>query len=186
MTAKDLSTDDDLMADTEAAFLAGEVAMAVVKGSLGRRDLVPIDHAALYRHATRRPGEPVDFATARLLKTNETARTMLARMIAARALAVSPMAWAAADSSATSRRIGACRLDVDPPAAEGMAAMTIDVSEAARAPTVLRAEWDGRSVVLGLPPADDGLIELFFSETAPEHLDILRVLREPTALIALE
>lgn len=186
MSPDEIPFDDDLMAKAEAAFLAGEVALAAARGEIGRPAETPIDHAALHRHATRRPGDPVDFAVVRLLRTSEAARAALGRMIAARSIAVSPMAWAAADSSATSRRVGDYRLDLEAAGSDGVAAFTLAVEGAARTPTLLRAEWNGRSVAIALPPPDDGLIELYFSEAEPDHADILAVLREPLALIALE
>lgn len=173
-----------LAADVESHLLAEAVIDGLAR--VPSPEPAPLDHAALWRHSRRRAGDVVDLATARRLREDPVARTVLGRMIAARAMACSPMAYAAADASAATRMIGVYAVELLPPGDDGIAALVIEVPPGAAAPTALRAEWLGASVVLDLPPPQEGLIELFFAPAAPGSAEAVAILGEPTALIALE
>ncbi|SON56895.1 hypothetical protein HDIA_3354 [Hartmannibacter diazotrophicus] len=190
MTSTAFEADYELIADIEAGLIANvantERTVRRFEERIGASVRAPVDHAALWRHARRRPGDPVDFAAMRMIRTDPAARTALARMMAAQSIACSQMAFAAADSGATARQIGDYGFSLEADPDSGLTALVIALNDAARVPHVLRAETGEQSLVLPLPEPQDGLIEMYFAHDNPDQADIIGILAEPTALIALE
>lgn len=71
-----------------------------------------VARTALWAHARREPGAPVDFAVERALRTDPEAGRLYRRLLSIDAVAYSETAAAAYDNSATHRRIGDFDLDV--------------------------------------------------------------------------
>lgn len=185
MTSRSMDFPIGLERDVDAIMLAGMILDADADTPSTAR--TRLSHAALWRHATRAPGDPVDLATLRALRDTPEARPALAKMIAARAIAASARAWAASDGSATvSRRLGGYSLILDVPDDGGIASLTLTIPAGGVIPVLLRAEGPGGSLLLALPAADENQIDLFLRPGEQRTADIVAILRDPAALIALE
>lgn len=143
-----------------------------------------VGHAALWAHATREPGEPVDFSVVRALRTDpDTARRYRA-MLGAQALAYAPLAAAASDGAIARRRIGAFELEILPADGDAPPLLVLRSTEA-KTPRMIEA-WLGDEMVrldLGLPA--DGTILLALDPAIPDALELGRMLRDPACAVFL-
>ena len=95
----------ETMTDDGASRLLAEIHAA--RGLLRAAPCVPRpSHAALWAHATREPGRPVDLAVERAIRGDPETARRYRTMLAAQALAHAPLALAASDGSQSSRRVG--------------------------------------------------------------------------------
>lgn len=140
-----------------------------------------IGHAALWAHATRAAGRPVDLAVVRAIRTEpETARRYRA-MLAAQAIAHAPLAAAASDGAILRRRVGPFELE----SLEGTPPLLILRGTEPRLPKTIEA-WLGDDVVrLDLPPPVEGAIVLALDPAVPEADALGRILRDPGSAVFL-
>lgn len=141
-------------------------------------------HAALWAHATRAPGAPIDLAVARALRSDADIARRYRLMLGAQALAHAPLAAAASDGALARRRVGPFDLEILD-GADGAPPLLVLRGEAARMPRLIEA-WLGDEVVrldLGTPVA--GAILLALDPAVPEAALLGRMLRDPASAVFL-
>lgn len=145
---------------------------------------VPTTHAALWAHATRAPGSPVDLAVVRALRSDPDTARRYRVMLGAQAIAHAPLATAASDGALTRRRVGPFELEILE-GADGAPPLLVLRGEAERMPGLIET-WLGDEVVrldLGDPVA--GAILLALDPAVPEAALLDRMLRDPASAVFL-
>ncbi|MBB3900955.1 hypothetical protein [Methylobacterium brachythecii] len=143
-----------------------------------------VTHAALWAHATREPGQPVDFSVVRALRTDpDTARRYRA-MLGAQALAHAPLAAAASDGAITRRRLGAFELEILPAEDDAPPLLVLRGVEA-KVPRVIEAWLGDDTVRLELGAPVEGAILLALDPAVPEAVELGRMLSEPACAVFL-
>lgn len=141
-------------------------------------------HAALWAHATREPGRPVDLAVVRALRIDPDAARRYRTMLGAQALAHAPLAAAASDGHLLRRRVGPFALEILEGEA-GAPALLILRGEDARMPRTIEAWLGDEAVRLDLgPPVGDAIV-LALDPTVPEADALGRMLRDPACAVFL-
>ncbi|MEH3143816.1 MAG: hypothetical protein PGN34_00285 [Methylobacterium frigidaeris] len=152
-------------------------------GGSGQAALRP-GHAALWAHATRMPGAPVDLAVARAIRDDpDTARRYRA-MLGARAVAHAPLAAAASDGALARRRVGPFELEIlagedDAPP------LLILRGTGARMPRAIEAWLGDETVRLDLGPPVEGVILLALDPAVPDAALLGRMLGDPASAVFL-
>ena len=141
-------------------------------------------HAALWAHATRVAGQPVDLAVVRALRTDPEAARRYRLMLGAQALAHAPLAAAASDGTLVRRRVGPFDLEILE-GAEGAPPLLILRGQAARMPSLIEAWLDDTGVRLDLAPPVAGAIVLALDPAVPEAILLDRLLRDPASAVFL-
>ena len=139
-----------------------------------------VSTAALWAHARRRLGAPVDLGTIRALREDPGAAARYRRLLEGLALAHAPVALAASDGTMR-RRLGPAELELHP-SADG-ALMVLKGAGGARAIEVIPPE--GEPCRLALPAPEDGTVILSLAPHAPETGMALAALRDPGSAIFL-
>lgn len=134
-----------------------------------------VSRADLWAHARRQPGAPVNFAAERAIRTDADADRLYRRLLSLQAVALSEMAAAAYDSSATHRRIGSFELDVVEEDDAPPALIIQMLPDAAAAPTLIEVVSIEGVVRLPLPAPVDGHIVMDLPRQDAER-DLLRLM----------
>lgn len=144
----------------------------------------PIGHAALWAHAIREPGQPVDLAVVRALRTDpDTARRYRA-MLGAQALAHAPLAAAASDGGIARRRVGPFELEILP-GEDDTPPLLLLRGVGPKAPRVIEAWLGDATVRLELGAPVEGAILLALDPAVPEAAELGRMLRHPACAVFL-
>lgn len=159
----------DLLAELHAARVLARDVEAPVR-SIADRDL--------WRHARRRPGEPVSLAVARALREPEAARRYRT-VLSALALGHSPVALAASDGT-VARRVGAFTLEL---LREGAPLLVIR-SDGETWPKRMELHG-GAMTALDLPEPVDGAVVLALDPDVPDLADAARLLADPDTEVFL-
>ncbi|TGE01747.1 hypothetical protein [Methylobacterium nonmethylotrophicum] len=170
---------------SDEARLLAEIHAARTLMRAGTRDAVRRPGVgALWAHATRAPGAPVDLAMMRAIRDDpETARRYRA-LLAGQAIAHAPHAVAASDGQVTARRVGAFTLEILP-ATEDAPPLLVLRGVGARAPRSIEASLGDETVRLALPPALDDAILVALDPAVPEAARLGAMLREPACAVFL-
>ena len=139
-----------------------------------------VSDAALWRHARRRPGDAISLAVQRALADVETGRRYRT-MLAALAVAHSPVALAAADGTVR-RRVGRMVLEL---LQDGPPLLVIHLDGVDPPPTLLELVGADHSVRLGLPPATDGALVLSLEGDLDVPARARAMLRDPATELFL-
>ncbi|RVU12545.1 hypothetical protein [Methylobacterium oryzihabitans] len=143
-----------------------------------------IGHAALWAHAARAPGAPVDLAVMRALRDESDAARRYRAMLAARALAHAPLAAAASDGAVARRRVGAFDLEILPADSDAPPLLVVRGPDGPW-PRAIEA-WRGDEAVrldLGEPVA--GATVLALDPAVPEAALLGRLLADPACAVFL-
>lgn len=134
-----------------------------------------ISRADLWAHVRRVPGDPVNFAAERAIRTDPEAARMYRRLLGFQSVARSEMAAAAYDSSATHRRIGSFELDVIEEDDAPPALVIQCLSDTVPAPTLIEVVSIEGVVRLALPAPVDRHIVIDLPRQDAER-DLLRLM----------
>ena len=134
-----------------------------------------ISRADLWAHVRRVPGDPVNFAAERAIRTDPEAARMYRRLLGFQSVARSEMAAAAYDSSATHRRIGSFELDVIEEDDAPPALVIQCLSDTVPAPTLIEVVSIEGVVRLALPAPVDRYIVIDLPRQDAER-DLLRLM----------
>ncbi|KQT59685.1 hypothetical protein ASG52_20065 [Methylobacterium sp. Leaf456] len=140
-----------------------------------------VGHAALWAHATRAGGSPVDLAVVRALRTDPDATRRYRTLLAAQAIAHATLAAAASDGALLRRRVGPFALEI----LEGTPPLLILRGADTRPPRTIEAWRDDEAVRLDLPPPVEGAIVLALDSAVPEAEALGRMLRDPRCAVFL-
>jgi hypothetical protein len=173
----------------EAARLLAEIhaARALVRASApshGQRAATRPGHAALWAHATREPGAPVDLAVVRAIRDDSGTARRYRALLAGQAVAHAPLAVAAADGQVASRRVGAFALAILA-ATEDAPPLLVLTGGEARPPRLIEAMLGDETVRLGLPPPVDGAILVALDPAVPEAVRLGAMLGDPACAVFL-
>ncbi|MCJ2046679.1 hypothetical protein MKK58_19365 [Methylobacterium sp. J-078] len=134
--------------------------------------------AALWAHALREPGAPVDLAVARAIRTDPDTARRYRTLLAGQALAHAPLAIAAAHGPVSSRRIGPFALEILA-ATEDAPPLLILRGVVARPPRLIEAILGDETLRLALPAPVEGVILLALDPAVPEAVRLGDMLRDP-------
>ncbi|WP_342152861.1 hypothetical protein [Methylorubrum sp. SB2] len=140
-----------------------------------------IGHAALWAHATRAGGGPVDLAVVRALRTDPDTARRYRILLAAQSIAYAPLAAAALDGALLRRRVGPFALEI----LEGTPPLLILRGAEARPPRTIEAWLGDAAVRLDLPPPVEGAIVLALDPVVPEAVELGWMLRDPGSAVFL-
>ncbi|WP_232629923.1 hypothetical protein [Methylobacterium sp. Leaf118] len=141
-------------------------------------------HAALWAHATREPGRPVDLAVVRAIRADPDAARRYRTMLGAQALAHAPRAAAASDGRLLQRRVGPFALEILGGEAGAPPLLVLRVEQGPMPRTI--EVWLGDEAVrldLG-PPIGDAIL-LALDPAVPEADALGRMLRDPACAVFL-
>lgn len=138
-------------------------------------------HAALWAHANRESGAPVDFAVVRAIRSDPEAARRYRTLLGAQALAHAPLAAAASDGALARRRVGAFELEI----LEGTPPLLILRGPETRMPRLIEAWLGDEAVRLDLGTPVDGAILLALDPAVPEADRLGRMLRDPACAVFL-
>lgn len=161
----------------EVARLLAEVHAA--RGLLRTRPAGPRPGAAaLFAHASREPGAPVDLAVVRAIRTDPDTARRYRVLLAGQALAHAPQAIAAAHGPVSSRRIGAFALEILPATQEAPPLLILRCAGAVP-PRLIEAILGDEVLRLALPPPIEGVILLALDGDVPEVARLGSMLQDP-------
>lgn len=140
-----------------------------------------IGHAALWAHATRRGGSPVDLAVVRAIRSDPDAARRYRTLLAAQALAHAALAAAASDGALLRRRVGPFELEI----LEGAPPLLILRGAGARPPRTIEAWLGDESARLDLAPPVEDAVVLALDPAVPEAKALDRMLRDPGSAVFL-
>lgn len=112
---------------------------------------------ALWAHARRAAGAPVDFAVARALRSDPETAARYRTLLSGVSVAHAPFAIAASDGAIRERRVGLYTLTLTP-AEDGAPPLLVVACGEAPAPTAIELARAGASVRLALPEPVEGMI----------------------------
>lgn len=138
-------------------------------------------HAALWAHANREPGGPVDLAVVRAIRSDPEAARRYRTLLGAQALAHAPLAAAASDGALTRRRVGPFELEI----LEGTPPLLILRGPDGPMPRRIEAWLGDETVRLDLGPPVDGAILLALDPALAEADRLGRMLRDPACAVFL-
>ena len=140
--------------------------------------------AALWAHAERAPGRPVDLAVERAIRTDPDVARRYRTLLAGQALAHAPLALAASDGQLTARRVGGFVLEILPADEEAPPLLVLRGGEG-RAPRMIEAMLGDEVVRLELPEPVAGAAMLALDPAVPEAARLARMLRDPACAVFL-
>ncbi|MDP4022886.1 hypothetical protein Q8W71_09655 [Methylobacterium sp. NEAU 140] len=140
--------------------------------------------AALWAHATRAPGAPVDLAVVRALRGDPAAQRRYRALLAGQAVAHAPFAVAASDGGLAARRVGAYVLELVP-AEDGSPPLLVIRGGSGRAIAAIEASLGDAAVRLALPAPVEGAYLLALDPALPEADRLGRLLADPAAAVFL-
>lgn len=164
-----------------ARFLAELHAARALAGA--KAPSVRPSHAALWAHATRAPGGPVDLALERAIRGDPDTARRYRTMLAAQALAHAPLAAAASDGSLLRRRVGAFELEILE--GEAGAPPLLILRGEPPMPRILEVWLGAETVRLDLGEPVEGAILLALDPAVPEAERLGRLLRDPACAVFL-
>jgi hypothetical protein len=138
-------------------------------------------HAALWAHANREPGAPVDLAVVRALRSDPEAARRYRTLLGAQAVAHALLAAAASDGALTRRRVGPFELEI----LEGTPPLLILRGPDARMPRRIEAWLGDEAVRLDLGEPVDGTILLALDPAVAEADRLGQMLRDPACAVFL-
>jgi hypothetical protein len=140
-----------------------------------------IGHAALWAHATREAGRPVDLTVVRAIRTDPDVARRYRTLLGAQAIAHAPLAAAASDGALLRRRVGPFELEI----LEGTPPLLILRGVEERPPRTIEAWLGDEGVRLDLAPPVEGAIVLALDPAVPEAEALGRMLRDPGSAVFL-
>ncbi|QRE74899.1 hypothetical protein [Methylobacterium aquaticum] len=140
--------------------------------------------AALWAHATREPGGPVDLAVVRAIRADPATARRYRALLGAQAIAHAPLAAAASDGAVASRRVGPFTLEILP-ADENAPPLLVLRGSAARPPRAIEAMLGDETARLALPPAIDGAVLVALDPGVPEAARLGAMLRDRACAVYL-
>ncbi len=180
-----MSDEPRLLAEIHAArALMRAQALGAASGHTARPNARPstrLSHAALWAHADREPGRPVDLAVVRAIRTDPETAQRYRTLLGAQALAHAPLAAAASDGAIARRRVGPFDLEI----LEGAPPLLILRGPDASMPRRIEAWLGDEAVRLDLGPPADGAILLALDSSVPEAEQLGRMLRDPVCAVFL-
>ncbi|ACB78902.1 hypothetical protein Mpop_0724 [Methylorubrum populi BJ001] len=180
-----MSDEPRLLAEIHAArALMRAQALGAASGHTARPNARPStrpSHAALWAHADRVPGRPVDLAVVRAIRTDPEIARRYRTLLGAQALAHAPLAAAASDGAIARRRVGPFDLEI----LEGAPPLLILRGPDASMPRRIEAWLGDEAVRLDLGPPADGAILLALDPSVPEADQLGRMLRDPACAVFL-
>lgn len=180
-----MSDEPRLLAEIHAArALMRAQALGAASGHTARPSTRPStrpSHAALWAHADREPGRPVDLAVVRAIRTDSETARRYRTLLGAQALAHAPLAAAASDGAIARRRVGPFDLEI----LEGAPPLLILRGPAASMPRRIEVWLGDEAVRLDLGPPADGAILLALDPSVPEADQLGRMLRDPACAVFL-
>ncbi|MEN3210442.1 hypothetical protein PUR23_10395 [Methylorubrum populi] len=180
-----MSDEPRLLAEIHAArALMRAQALGAASGHTARPSTRPSNrpsHAALWAHADREPGRPVDLAVVRAIRTDPETARRYRTLLGAQALAHAPLAAAASDGAIARRRVGPFDLEI----LEGAPPLLILRGPDASMPRRIEAWLGDEAVRLDLGPPADGAILLALDPSVPEADQLGRMLRDPACAVFL-
>ncbi|KQO56750.1 hypothetical protein ASF22_09470 [Methylobacterium sp. Leaf87] len=165
----------------EAARLLAEIHAARALARALARAATPATRpgvAALWAHATRDPGGPVDLATVRAIRADPGTARRYRALLASQAMAHAPFAVAASDGPVASRRIGAFTLEILAATEDAPPLLILRGSEA-RSPRLIEVILGDETLRVALPPPIEGAILLALDPAVPEAVRLGAMLRDP-------
>lgn len=141
-------------------------------------------HAALWGHATRKPGQPVDLVVVRAIRSEPATNRRYRAMLAAQALAYAPLAAAASDGAILRRRVGPFALEILE-GTEGAPPLLVLRGEQARMPRAIEAWLGDEAVRLDLGTPVEDAVMLALDASVPEAALLDRMLRDPACAVFL-
>ena len=140
--------------------------------------------AALWAHAVREAGAPVDLAVLRALRGDPETARRYRTLLAGQAVAHAPLAIAASDGDLAARRVGPFVLEVVP--ADGDAPPLLVIRGGGDRPVrALEVSLGDDAVRLALPPPVEGAIVIALDPEVPEADRLGQLLRDPAAAVFL-
>ncbi|MGX9978680.1 hypothetical protein [Methylobacterium fujisawaense] len=140
--------------------------------------------AALWAHALREPGAPVDLAVVRALRGDPDTALRYRTLLAGQAVAHAPQAIAASDGDLAARRVGLFLLEVVP-ADEDAPPLLVIRGGGDRPVRALEVSLGDDTVRLALPPAAEGAIVIALDPEVPEADRLGQLLRDPATAVFL-
>ncbi|MGU3668131.1 hypothetical protein ACLBX9_28420 [Methylobacterium sp. A49B] len=139
--------------------------------------------AALWAHALREPGAPVDLAVGRALRGDPDTALRYRTLLAGQAVAYAPQAIAASDGDLAARRVGLFLLEVV--AADEDAPPLLVIRGGDKAVRALEVNLGDDTVRLALPLPVEGAIVIALDPEVPEADRLGQLLRDPAAAVFL-
>jgi hypothetical protein len=168
----------------EAGRLLAEAHAARAAATLGEATRAAVSTRALWAHANRNAGAPVDFSVARALRDDPETAARYRTLLSGVAVAHAPFAIAASDGAMTERRVGAYRLSLVP-ATDGAPPLLVIASDGAPAPSAIEIASGDLRLRLALPEAVEGTQVLALTPEAPEAAGAWEALQDRAAEIFL-
>lgn len=140
--------------------------------------------AALWAHALREPGAPVDLAVVRALRGDPDTALRYRTLLAGQAVAHAPQAIAASDGDLAARRVGLFLLEVVP-ADEDAPPLLVIRGGGDRPVRALEVSLGDDTVRLALPPPAEGAIVIALDPEVPEADRLGQLLRDPATAVFL-
>ncbi|MGU3538033.1 hypothetical protein [Methylobacterium sp. A54F] len=140
--------------------------------------------AALWAHAVREAGAPVDLEVARAIRSDPEAARRYRTLLGAQAVAHAPLAIAASDGALAARRVGPFVLEVVPADDDAPPLLVIRGGEG-RPTRALEVSLGGEVVRLALPEPVEGAIVIALDPAAPEADRLGQLLRDPASAVFL-
>ncbi|MBB2963103.1 hypothetical protein [Methylobacterium sp. R2-1] len=172
-----MSDDARLLAELHAARALMRTQHAALRPGQPARP----SHAALWAHANREPGGPVDLAVVRAIHSDPEAARRYRTLLGAQALAHAPLAAAASDGALMRRRVGPFELEI----LEGAPPLLILRGPVERMPRLIEAWLGDETVRLDLGTPVDGAILLALDPAVAEADRIGHMLRDPACAVFL-
>ncbi|MEE7480383.1 hypothetical protein MPAR168_06125 [Methylorubrum populi] len=141
-------------------------------------------HAALWAHAIRAPGQPVDLALERAIRSDPDTARRYRTLLGAQALAHAPLAAAASDGALLRRRVGPFELEILE-GEDGAPPLLILRGAQAPMPRTIEAWLGDAAVRLDLGEPVEGAILLALDPAVPEAALLGRMLRDPACAVFL-
>lgn len=138
-------------------------------------------HAALWAHANREPGSPVDLTVVRAIRSDPETARRYRTLLGAQSLAHAPLAAAASDGALSQRRIGPFELEI----LEGTPPLLILRGPDAPMPRRIEAWLGDEAVRLDLGAPVDGAILLALDPAVAEADRLGQMLRDPACAVFL-
>lgn len=139
--------------------------------------------AALWAHALREPGAPVDLAVVRALRGDPDTALRYRTLLAGQAVAHAPQAIAASDGDLAARRVGLFILEVV--VADEDVPPLLVIRGGDRPVRALEVSLGDDTVRLALPPPVEGAIVIALDPEVPEADRLGQLLRDPAAAVFL-
>jgi hypothetical protein len=149
-----------------AEFLASWHGARQLQRAAGAAPIPAVSVHDLWRHAQRKPGEPVSFAVERAIRGDAAVAARYRTILTGSALAHAPLARAASDGIVTQRRVGPYAFEI---VGGGEASiLLIRLEDGARPPSAMELRKDGESLRVAL---DAPVNNAIFLSLDPAHAE---------------